>query len=78
MMVLGSNRGGFSFSRGPLGGPLLGLLGFLVMPAVWSVPEALVAAELATAFPSNGGYVTWVTVTWRLTKGVFENGETLP
>ena len=54
--------------RGPLGGPLLGLLGFLLMPAVWSVPEALVAAELATAFPSNGGYVTWVTVTWRVTK----------
>lgn len=31
------------------------------MPLVWSVPEALVAAELATAFPSNSGYVTWVT-----------------
>ncbi|CAJ1426692.1 unnamed protein product [Effrenium voratum] len=31
------------------------------MPAVWSVPEALVAAELATTFPSNSGYVTWVT-----------------
>jgi len=46
-------------SRNP--GPLLGLLGFLLMPAVWSVPEALVAAELATTFPSNGGYVTWVT-----------------
>ena len=25
--------------------------------------EALVAAELATAFPSNAGYVTWVTAT---------------
>eukprot|EP00439_Symbiodinium_sp_Y106_P013335 s5769_g1.t3 len=41
--------------------PLLGVLGFVLMPAVWSVPEALVAAELATAFPSNAGYVTWVT-----------------
>ena len=39
-------------------------MGFLLMPAVWSVPEALVAAELSTAFPSNGGYVTWVTVHW--------------
>ncbi|CAL1172927.1 unnamed protein product [Cladocopium goreaui] len=59
----------YSVAGGPFGtedvisaaGPLLGLLGFLLMPAVWSVPEALVAAELATAFPSNGGYVTWVT-----------------
>eukprot|EP00434_Breviolum_minutum_P001576 symbB.v1.2.001393.t1/scaffold67.1/size356791/19 len=59
----------YSVAGGPFGtedvisaaGPLLGLLGFLLMPAVWSVPEALVAAELATTFPSNGGYVTWVT-----------------
>lgn len=28
---------------------------------VWSVPEALITAELATAFPENGGYVVWVT-----------------
>lgn len=59
----------YSVAGGPFGtedvisaaGPLVGLLGFLLMPAVWSVPEALVAAELSTAFPSNGGYVTWVT-----------------
>lgn len=43
------------------GGPLLALVGFLVMPAIWSVPEALIAAELSTAFPSNAGYTTWVT-----------------
>ena len=33
------------------------------MPLVWSVPEALVTAELATCFPSNAGFVeacgTW-------------------
>mmetsp|Transcript_71962 Transcript_71962/g.168486 ORF Transcript_71962/g.168486 Transcript_71962/m.168486 type:complete len:492 (+) Transcript_71962:133-1608(+) len=59
----------YSVAGGPFGtedvvsaaGPLLGVLGFVLMPAVWSVPEALVAAELATAFPSNAGYVTWVT-----------------
>lgn len=43
------------------GGPLLVLAGFLVLPLVWSVPEALITAELATAFPENSGYVAWVT-----------------
>jgi len=43
------------------GGPFLSILGFAVLPLVWSVPEALIAAELATAFPENSGYVAWVT-----------------
>lgn len=43
------------------GGPALALLGFLLLPLVWSVPEALVTAELATAFPEDSGYVAWVT-----------------
>lgn len=43
------------------GGPLLAILGFLILPLVWSVPEAMVTAELATAFPENSGYVAWVT-----------------
>lgn len=42
-------------------GPLLVLLGFMVLPLVWSIPEALITAELATAFPENSGYVAWVT-----------------
>ena len=37
------------------------LAGFLLMPLVWSLPEALVTAELATTFPSNAGFVQWVT-----------------
>jgi amino acid transporter len=37
------------------------ILGFLVLPLVWSVPEALVTAELATAFPEDARYVAWVT-----------------
>ncbi|GLT82395.1 hypothetical protein SLE2022_007780 [Rubroshorea leprosula] len=57
----------FEVSGGPYGaesavgaaGPLWAILGFLVFPFVWSVPEALVTAELATAFPGNGGYVIW-------------------
>lgn len=43
------------------GGPLLAILGFLVLPLIWSVPEALITAELATTFPENSGYVAWVT-----------------
>eukprot|EP00892_Ulva_mutabilis_P001477 jgi/Ulvmu1/1132/UM107_0005.1 len=41
-------------------GPLLAILGFLLLPFVWSIPEALICAELATAFPENSGYVMWV------------------
>ncbi|CAL4898356.1 unnamed protein product [Urochloa decumbens] len=42
------------------GGALLPILGFLVLPILWSLPEALVTAELASAFPTNAGYVAWV------------------
>ncbi|XP_012459149.1 probable polyamine transporter At1g31830 [Gossypium raimondii] len=58
----------YEVSGGPFGvedsvkaaGPLLALLGFLLVPFVWSVPEALITAELGTMFPENGGYVVWV------------------
>lgn len=50
-------------------GPLLALLGFVIMPVVWAVPESLVTAELATAFPHNGGYVVWVTRAFGPTTG---------
>ncbi|XP_068652388.1 probable polyamine transporter At3g13620 [Aristolochia californica] len=57
----------FEVSGGPFGeepavgaaGPLLAILGFLLFPFIWSIPEALVTAELATTFPGNGGYVIW-------------------
>ncbi|KAL9242639.1 hypothetical protein vseg_016622 [Gypsophila vaccaria] len=58
----------YGVSGGPFGiedtvgaaGPLLALVGFLVFPFVWSVPEALITAEMGTMFPENGGYVVWV------------------
>ncbi|KAH7852500.1 hypothetical protein Vadar_025565 [Vaccinium darrowii] len=58
----------YEVSGGPFGvedsvkaaGPLLALLGFLLFPFVWSVPEALITAELGTLFPENAGYVVWV------------------
>ncbi|EOY32321.1 Amino acid permease family protein isoform 1 [Theobroma cacao] len=57
----------FEVAGGPFGeepavqaaGPLFALLGFLVFPFIWSVPEALITAELSTAFPGNGGFVIW-------------------
>jgi amino acid transporter len=42
------------------GGPLFARLAILIVPWVWSVPTALMAAELASALPENGGYVIWV------------------
>lgn len=41
-------------------GPLLAVVGYLVFPLVWSVPEGLLTAELASAFPENAGAVAWV------------------
>ncbi|CAN1807543.1 Probable polyamine transporter At3g13620 [Linum perenne] len=57
----------FEVAGGPYGeepavqaaGPLYALLGFLIFPFIWSVPEALITAELSTAFPGNGGFVIW-------------------
>lgn len=34
---------------------------FAIFPLIWSIPEALVCAEMATIFPENSGYVAWVT-----------------
>ncbi|CAK9143292.1 unnamed protein product [Ilex paraguariensis] len=66
------------------GGPLLSLLGFLIFPIFWSIPEALVTAELATSFPENGGYVIWISSAfgpfwgfqegfWKWFSGVMDN-----
>ncbi|KAL0907933.1 hypothetical protein M5K25_022390 [Dendrobium thyrsiflorum] len=58
----------YEVSGGPFGiedsvhaaGPLLAILGFIILPLIWSIPEALITAELGTMFPENGGYVLWV------------------
>ncbi|KAK6937016.1 Amino acid/polyamine transporter I [Dillenia turbinata] len=57
----------FEVAGGPYGeesavgaaGPLFAILGFLIFPFIWSIPEALITAELATSFPGNGGFVIW-------------------
>ena len=42
------------------GGNFYALLGFLVLPFVWSCQEALMTAELGTTFPEASGGVAWV------------------
>jgi amino acid transporter len=41
-------------------GPGLALLLLLVVPILWSVPEALIIGELASMLPEEGGYYRWV------------------
>lgn len=38
------------------GGPKFALLGFMLL-LVWAIPEALITAELSTAFPGSSGSV---------------------
>lgn len=71
----------FSVSGGPYGmeeaiktaGPLVTMLALVVLPLVWSVPEALVTCELAPTFPEPSGSVAWVSYAfgpfWGWTKG---------
>ena len=42
------------------GGNFYAILGFLIMPFVWSLQEALMTAELGTTFPEASGGVAWV------------------
>src|SRR4249920_1274253 len=41
-------------------GPLVMLMGLAILPWLWSLPTALMTAELSTAMPEDGGYVVWV------------------
>lgn len=41
-------------------GPGLGLVILLLVPLIWSVPEALIVGELASMLPEEGGYYRWV------------------
>ena len=60
----------FSVSGGPYGleevvssiGPFLTLLLILVVPIIWTIPEALIVAELSSNYPVQGGYYRWVSM----------------
>jgi amino acid transporter len=44
----------------PQAGPGLTLVMLIVLPFLWSTPMGLVAAELGSALPQEGGYYKWV------------------
>ncbi|KAF0912006.1 hypothetical protein E2562_012814 [Oryza meyeriana var. granulata] len=86
----------FEVAGGPYGaepavqsaGPLYALLGFLIFPFIWAIPESLVTAELSTAMPGNGGFVLWadrafgpfsgsLMGTWKYVSGAI-NGAAFP
>lgn len=58
----------YKVSGGPFGceptvrsaGPFYGLIGFIVFPIIWCIPEALVTAELGSAYPEPSGAIAWV------------------
>lgn len=57
----------FSVTGGPFGqeliikaaGPALALLGYFMFTLFWSVPEALMTAELSAAYPEAAGFAAW-------------------
>ena len=60
------------FSQVGAGGPFYALLGCFIFPLIWSIPEALVVAEMAGLFPENSGYYAWVTAPFGPLAGFFE------
>jgi hypothetical protein len=58
----------YNVSGGPFGiepsiraaGNLYAILGFIFVPLIWSVPEALITAELGSAFQDPSAGVAWV------------------
>ena len=65
-------------------GSRLTLLGLVVLPWIWSLPIALMTAELSSMIPESGGYVVWVhrafgpfwahqNAVWNLVANAFDN-----
>jgi hypothetical protein len=65
-------------------GPALTLLGLLILPWIWSLPIALMTAELGSMIPEAGGYVVWINrafgpfaahmnALWNLVSNTFDN-----
>ncbi len=58
----------FSVSGGPYGledivasvGPFTTLLLIILLPLFWTIPEAMIVAELSSTYPVKGGYYRWV------------------
>ena len=67
----------FSVTGGPFGqelivragGPLVAIVSYVAMTLVWSVPEALMTAELSSAFPEAAGFAAWSSAAFGPTAG---------
>ena len=44
----------------PASGPGFTIILLIVLPFMWSIPQGLVAAELGSAIPEEGGYYKWI------------------
>jgi amino acid transporter len=54
---------GGSYGTEDLGGaipPFFGLLGIICVPWLWSMPIALITAELGSSMPNSGGFLLWI------------------
>jgi len=68
----------YKVSGGPFGcepsvraaGPFYALLGFVLFPIFWSVPEALITAELGSMYPEPSGSVAWIEEAFGSTAGL--------
>jgi amino acid transporter len=65
-------------------GPAFTLCGLLLLPWLWSLPIALMTAELGSMIPETGGYVIWIqrafgpfwahqNALWNLVSNAFHN-----
>ena len=63
LMFCNSIGGGYGLEESlESGGAFITILGVLILPIVFSLPIALVVAELATSVPTNGGFLMWINV----------------
>jgi amino acid transporter len=76
MLIYFNVSGGPFFSEDVVGaaGPLFAILGFFFVAIFYSVPSALLTAEMGTTFPEDAGVVAWITAAfgprWGFTQGV--------
>lgn len=43
----------------PPPGPLVAIIGLLAVPFIWSIPQAIMSAELSLMMSENGGNIVW-------------------
>jgi amino acid transporter len=58
---------GGSYGTEDLGGaipPLFAILGIVIVPWLFSLPIALMTAEMATAMTNKGGFIVWIREGW--------------